>query len=89
MKNDIYNAPAANLSPWNRTMCTVLDEMRKAYEHRNYNLIPSLIEEAQIYANRMEAKLTDVNDYDSMRKRYKELEKKYEKLEKKIDSKEE
>jgi len=58
-KHDIYHLPAANVS-WNRTLCSVLDEMRKCYETRNFAPLHGLIEEAQTYGNRMEAKLSDV-----------------------------
>ncbi len=37
-----------------RYICDVLKEMRACNETRNYSLLSSLIEEAQIYANRME-----------------------------------
>lgn len=43
----------------NRTMCDVLDEMRKCDETRNYAQLKSLIEEVQSMGNRMEAALSD------------------------------
>lgn len=46
----------------NRTLCGVLEEMRKAYETRNFSYLPGLIEEAQRMGNRMEAALSDKHD---------------------------
>lgn len=50
----------------NRTLCAVLEEMRKLNETRNYAALLSLIEEAQMLGNRMEAKLFDVKDSESL-----------------------
>lgn len=50
----------------NRTLCAVLEEMRKLNETRNYAALLSLIEEAQMLGNRMEAKLHDVKDRESL-----------------------
>jgi hypothetical protein len=46
----------------NRTLCSVLDEMRKCYETRNFAPIAGLIEEAQSMGNRMESALQDKKD---------------------------
>jgi len=46
----------------NRFLCDIFTDMRKAVEMLRFDLIPGLIEEAQIYGNRMEAKLDDQND---------------------------
>lgn len=46
----------------NRTICDVLEAMRKCYETRNFSYLPGLIEECQNMANRMEAALYDKND---------------------------
>lgn len=81
-KHEIYHAPAANIRPWNRSLCGVLEEMRECYKTRNFAALPGLIEEAQSYGNRMEAKLTDVKDYTSIKERYNELKQKVEELEK-------
>lgn len=43
-------------------MCEVLEEMRKAYETRNFSYLPGLIEEAQVMVSRMEAGLRDKED---------------------------
>jgi len=79
-KHDIYNEPAANLKAWNRTLCSVLEEMRDCYKTRNFAALPGLIEEAQTYGNRMEAKLSDVNDYNSLKECYASLKQKVEAL---------
>lgn len=42
-----------------RTVCAVLEEMRKLYETRNFSPLPGLIEECQTLANRMESALED------------------------------
>ena len=80
----------------NRSVCEVLDEMRKCYETRNFSYLLGLIEEVQSMANKMEAKINDVNDFHHLQNRHKnlknecrhlqeqveELEKRKEKLEK-------
>jgi hypothetical protein len=75
-KITIFHGSAENCSSWNRTLCTVLEEMRKCYETRKFAPLPGLIEEAQIYGNRMEAKLADVHDYARLKRKYKALRKK-------------
>lgn len=80
-KHDIYNEPVANISAWNRTLCSVLEEMRDCYKTRNFAALPGLIEEAQTYGNRMEAKLSDVKDYNKLKERYTSLKQKVEALE--------
>lgn len=59
----------------NRTLCAVLDEMRKAYETRNFSYLVGLIEEAQSMGNKMEAALYDKHDYNSLKDAIKKLEK--------------
>lgn len=49
----------------NRTLCDVLEEMRKAYETRNFSYLPGLIEEAQTMGNRMERGLWDQKEFKS------------------------
>lgn len=80
---DIYHAPSANLDSWNRTLCGVLREMRTCYKTRNFSPLKGLIEEAQTYGNRMEAKLSDVKEYERLKEKYKELKAEVEQLEKK------
>lgn len=50
-----------------RTMCDILDEMRKCAQTSNYCYLPGLIEEMQSMANRMEAALNDQKDIESMK----------------------
>ena len=57
----------------NRTLCGVLDEMRKAHETHNYSYILGLIEEVQSMGNRMEAGLYDKGDLEALHKQIKEL----------------
>ncbi len=64
----------------NRYICTVLEEMRKCTETLNFTVLPSLIEEAQILANRMEAKLHDVKDLETIRDQIKEKKKELKEL---------
>lgn len=68
----------------NRTMCSVLDEMRELYKTRNFAGLKGLIEEAQSIANRMESGLEDINDikksHDMKKKAEKETRKVTERL---------
>jgi hypothetical protein len=64
----------------NRFICDVFDEMRKAHDTRNYSYLLSLIEEAQVLANRMEAGLSDKNDIKEAQKYKKELKAEIEEL---------
>jgi len=57
----------------NRTMCSVLEEMRALNKTRNYGPLAGLIEEVQSMGNRMEAGLYDGNDLKYDRKRHEEL----------------
>ena len=65
----------------NRTLCDVLEAMRKCYETRNFSYLPGLVEEAQDMGNRMESSLYDKDDYRRIQKRLKELRAEQEKLE--------
>lgn len=65
----------------NRYICAVLDEMRDCCKTGNYSYLPGLVEEAQSMANRMEAKLWEIKDWERMRKRYKNMKKKVNKSE--------
>lgn len=62
--------------PLNRTLCDVLEEMRKCYETRNFGYLPGLIEEAQSMGNRMEAKLGDLESLEEVRTTAKLIQKK-------------
>ena len=59
----------------NRTLCDVLDEMRKCDKVKNYSALLSLIEEAQIFGNRMESALDDSRDLEQMYEEKKRLKK--------------
>lgn len=80
----------------NRTICDVLEEMRKCFESRNFASLLGLIEEAQSMANRMESGLQDKNDLKEMneewhkkKKELKELRKQVKELEKEVTKKNE
>jgi len=65
----------------NRTICEVLDEMRKCNETRNYAYLLALIEEIQYMANRMEAGLQDIKDIRYLEAKKSELKQELKKLE--------
>jgi uncharacterized protein YlxW (UPF0749 family) len=67
----------------NRTLCDVLEAMRKCHETYNFSYLLGLIEEAQNMGNRMEAALHDKSDLEYSRKKEKELQKEIKKLEEK------
>jgi len=69
----------------NRTLCDVLDEMRKCHETHNYSYMLGLIEEAQSMGNRMEAAIGDLNDIESNRKASAKLKKTIRKLQEERD----
>ena len=68
-----------------RTMCDVLEEMRKTYESRNFAGLLGLIEEVQTMGNRMEAAIDNKNNYESYRKQAKKAEEELEELRDEID----
>ena len=73
-KKDIYYYPPENYGYyWNRTICEVFEEMRQCNKTRNYAPLTALIEEAQTFANRMEAKLHDVKEYRRTKEEYKRM----------------
>jgi hypothetical protein len=57
----------------NRTVCDALEEIRKAHKEHNYSYLMGLVEEIQTMANRMEAKLYTISDFEYLEKRIKEL----------------
>ena len=63
-----------------RTLCEVLDEMRKCHKTHNYSYLLGLIEEAQSMANKMEAALEYGRDIKYLHKEEKELRKRIEEL---------
>jgi hypothetical protein len=64
----------------NRTVCSVLEEMRTCFNNHNYSYLPSLIEEVQSLVNRMEAALWDQKDFEYKADEYKEIKKEIKKL---------
>ena len=69
----------------NRLLCAVLDEMRDCVKTTNFSYLPGLIEEAQSLANRMEAHLYEIKDYNRLHKDIKVLKKKKQKLEEEVE----
>ena len=63
-----------------RYVCSVLDEIRKCHETRNYSCLMGLVEEVQTLANRMEAGLDDTKSYERNRVKLNELKTEYNKL---------
>ena len=51
----------------NRYVCDVLEEMRTSVKTLNFAMIPSLIEEVQTMANRMEMALSDMKDLKALK----------------------
>ena len=75
-----------NFYPYlHRTLCDILEEMRKCYDTRNFSHILGLIEEAQSMANRMEASLDDKRDIKEWTKLRDKLKKEIRELENKKD----
>ena len=68
----------------NRTLCDVLNDMRKCSTTMNFAPLMSLIEEAQIYGNRMESGLSDKGDIKAMNKEWSELKNKLKELRKEV-----
>ena len=60
----------------NRTVCEVLEEMRKCHETRNYAALLALVEEVQSKANRMEGALYDIKDIAKIDLRWRECKEK-------------
>jgi len=73
----------------NRTLCDVLEDMRKCDLTKNYSPMLGLIEEAQIMGNKMEAGLNDKRDVKRYRNELKKLQKQYKKLSAKKEALEE
>jgi hypothetical protein len=49
-----------------RMLCSILENMRKCYETRNFSYLPSLIEEAQYRAERMEDAIERINGWGGL-----------------------
>lgn len=54
----------------NRTMCDVLEEMRRCHKTHNYAGLLGMVEELQAMANRMESALGDIKDIESVKKEW-------------------
>jgi len=63
-----------------RYVCSVIDEMRKCHETRNYAILPSLIEEMQTMVNRMEAGLSEQKSMNKLSEDFKKLRVEYNEL---------
>lgn len=75
MSYDFYDFP-------HRTVCSVLEAMRKAYETRNFSHLLGLIEEAQVMVDRMEAALSDQKDVRQLTEKRSNLRKEVNELKK-------
>jgi len=71
----------------NRYICEVLEEMRTCTKTLNFSIIPSLIEEVQTMANRMEMALSDMKDLALLKDNIHEKKEELKELEKKIAKK--
>ena len=69
----------------NRYLCSVLDEMRECTKTLNFSYLSGLIEEAQTLGSRMEAKLYEIKDYETLHEDIAKLKKQKKKLEEKIE----
>lgn len=66
----------------NRTWCQTLDEMRQIVKtgHIRQDMMMSLIEELQVYGNRMESALGDLSDLESLHQEIKKKKKELKEL---------
>lgn len=87
-KNDKWDihSPAMNLT-CNRTLCGTLWDMREVIKilkeetkNRNFDILSSLVEEIQVYANRMESALSDFKTSKELKEEYKSMKKELELL---------
>jgi len=75
-----------------RTYCDVLEEMRKILKYRPSNdkdILMSLVEELQVYGNRMEAALAYKGDLEKLHKERTKLNKEVQELKSILPEKEE
>jgi hypothetical protein len=68
-------------------VCDVLEEMRTSVKTLNFAMIPSLIEEVQTMANRMEMALEDMKDLKTLKDEIHEKKEELKILKKKIEKK--
>jgi len=64
-----------------RMICSVLDEMRTCSKTQNFSYLPGLVEEAQLYADRMESKLYTIHSFEVLEREVRTLKKEKKKLE--------
>lgn len=69
-----------------RTMCDVLEDMRKCDSTKNYASLLSLIEEVQIMGNKMEAGLGYKKSIEDMHEECKRLDKKLKEKKKELEA---
>ena len=84
---------SSRISRWrstmqNRTICDVLEAIRKCSKTGNYSYLLGLVEEAQDMANRMESALWDQADFKYQKEEYKKLKKKCKEMEDKLEEEE-
>lgn len=74
----------------NRTWCQTLDEMRQITKsgHIRPDMMLSLIEELQVYGNRMESGLMDLSDLESLHQELKTKKAKLKELKLKLNEEE-
>lgn len=93
----VIHRPCENLSDWSsRSLCETLEDSRvivrtllerfgnkdETVTKNNLLILLSLINEIQVYANRMEAALSDLERYEEMKKEGRRLKKEIKKLRK-------
>ena len=69
---NILSNPQKEIDMPNRLVCRVLDEMRECSKTRNFSYLDGLIEEVQVFVNRMESKLMDQKDLDELNEEIRE-----------------
>lgn len=68
-----------------RTICEVLNEIRALYKTCNFGAIPGLVEELQMLADRMEAKLDTQKTYFQIRDEIRKLKTKRNELQNEVN----
>lgn len=84
----LYDDAELYLYP-NRTLCSILDDLRSMHKTHNYSCLLACAEEIQYHANRMEAGLADMKDIREIRNKLTELKTEYRKEKNKIKTKKE
>lgn len=70
--DDLYLYP-------NRTICSILEDMRAMRKTHNYSQLEACIEELQYAANRMESALSDMKDIRSIKDKLEKMKAEYRK----------